>query len=434
MLKYVFLCGVLVVSFALQGQAKLERAQFFFSQGDYRSAVRTIQSARNLVPSSTEATLLLAVSYYHLNELREAEKLLVSLNEDRKVAYPSAWFYLGRLYHAQHRFAEAATFYKRYLRGLASSDEARRITIDYIRMCDNGLRNTYSPEGMVVENLGQAVNSLHDEFGPVPSPTGSAKVYFSATTPEDPLAVEKSRQQSDIVFTELQGTEWSTRQPLHSYLMSPQHELLLDISADGRELYYFRGESETQGAYLVDTFQESAVKQFTTLRLEAPLNPLLGDVTPFFWSADLIYFSSSRPGGYGGLDLYKMVKNGDRWLPAENLGPSINTPYDEITPFVAKDGRTLYFSSNNPAYAVGGFDVLKTYYYAELGRYSAVQNVGLPLNSAGNDTHFRLAPDTFTAFLSSDRKDGYGGRDIYIVYFIEPRKEMEVLLTEKGDQ
>ncbi len=426
--------GFLLVSFALQGQAKLERAQFFFSQGDYQSTVRTIQSARNLVPSSAEATLLLAVSYYHLNELREAEKLLISLNEDRKVAYPSAWFYLGRLYHAQHRFAEAATFYKRYLRGLAANDAARRITIDYIRMCDNGLRNTYSPEGMVVENLGKAVNSSEDEFGPVPSPTGAAKVYFSATTPADPLALEKSQLQSDIVYTELQSTEWSPRQPLHNYLMSPQHELLLDISADGRELYYFRGESETQGAYLVDTFQERAVKQFTTFRLEVPLNPLLGDVTPFFWSPNVIYFSSARPGGYGGLDLYKMVKNGGQWLPAENLGPSINTAYDEITPFMAKDGRTLYFSSNNPAYAVGGFDVLRTFYYPDVGRFSAVQNVGLPLNSAGNDTHFRLAPDTFTAFLSSDRKDGYGGRDIYIVYFIDPRKEMEVLLPTGGNE
>ncbi len=425
MIKYLLLFLVFSLGLPLAGQTKLGRAQFFFSQGDYESAVRTLQSARTLVPSNAEASLLLAVSYYHLNKLEEAERLLQPLSENSKINYPAAWFYLGRLYHAQHRFAEAATYYKRYLRELSKGDEARKISIDHIRMCDNGLRNTYSPEGMVVENLGQKVNTRYDEFGPVPSPTGAAKVYFSATSPEDPLALEKSRQQSDILSTELLATEWGQRKPLHQYLMSPQHEILLDISADGQELYYFSGESETNGAYLVDTFQQSLIKQFTTLRLEAPLLPALGDVTPFFWSPNLIYFSSARPGGYGGLDIYKLVKNEQGWLPPENLGPQINTPYDETTPFLARDGQTLYYSSNNPAYSVGGFDVLRAFYYSDQGRYSLPQNLGIPLNSAGNDTHFRLAPDTFTAFLSSDRKDGYGGKDIYIVYFIEPRKEME---------
>ncbi|MEL6276702.1 MAG: hypothetical protein AAFU03_16510 [Bacteroidota bacterium] len=207
--------------------------------------------------------------------------------------------------------------------------------------------------------------------------------------------------------------------------MSPQHELLLDISPNGRELYYFRGADELRGNYLVDTFQSAGVRQFTTLSLEAPISPAMGDVTPFFFSNEVIYFSGKRPGGYGGLDLYRLVRDQNGWLPPENLGPEINTPYDETTPFLAKDGRTLYYSSNNPEFTIGGFDVLKSFYLAEVGRFARPTNPGLPLNSADDDTHFRLAPDTFTAFLSSNRKDGIGKRDIYIVYFIDPRKEME---------
>lgn len=412
---------------SLRAQAKLDRAEFFFSQGDYESAVRTLKSSRSLVDNNEEAALLMAVSYFHLNQLEEAEKLLLELNGEKRANFPSAWYYLGRLYHSQHRFAEAALYYKRYLRALPSGAEERAITIANIRMCDNGRRNSFSPDGMVVENLGLQVNGPDDEFGPVPSPTGQARVYFSAVRPATSLDTDADKVQSDILYTELMATEWDVPKPLHNYLMSPQHELLLDISADGREMYYFRGQDEVSGSFLVDTFKVGGPREFTTLRLEAPINPSMGDVTPFFFSDNEIYFSSTRPGGYGGLDLYRLVRDANGWLPPENLGPEINTAFDETTPFLARDGHTLFFSSNNPEFTVGGFDVLRTFYQDNLGHFNRPSNPGLPLNSAGNDTHFRLAPDTFTGFLSSDRKDGYGKRDIYIVYFIDPRKEMEVL-------
>lgn len=410
----------------LLAQSKLDRAEFFYSQGDYESTVRTITSSRNLAKNNEAAALLLAVAYFHLNQLDQAEDLLLGLSSGQESNYPASWFYLGRLYQAQHQFGRAAQFYKRYLRSLPRGANERQLTINYIRMCDNGLKNAFSPINMVVENLGALVNTPNDEFGPVPSPTGAAKVYFSAVRPASPGLEATDEDQSDILVTELKVTEWGSPSPLHTYLMSPKHELLLDISKDGGELYYFRGDSETEGNYLIDTFQAGGVRQFTTLRLDVPISPRNGDVTPFFFNANVIYFSSTRPGGYGGLDLYRLVRTDQGWLPAENLGPEINTAYDETTPFLARDGKTLYYSSNNPEFTVGGFDVLRTFYLAETGRYLQSENLGLPLNSAGDDTHFRLAPDTYTGLLSSDRKDGKGKRDIYIVYFIDPRTEMEV--------
>lgn len=424
--KQYLLLFLLFFTATLSAQSKLERAEFFFSQGDYESTVRTINSSRSLAKNNDEAALLLAVAYFHLNRLDESEKLLLGLSDGQKSDFPSSWFYLGQLYQSQHRFNDAGNFYKRYLRSLPRNAPERQVTINYIRMCDNGLRNSYSPDGMVVENLGDQVNTADDEFGPVPSPTGVARVYFSAVRPTSPGLEPSEKDQSDILFTELKSTEWSAPSPLHTYLMSPKHELLLDISKDGGELYYFRGDTEEKGAFLIDTFQGNGAREFTTLRLDAPISPSMGDVTPFFFNDNLIYFSSDRPGGYGGLDLYRLVRDEKGWLPPENLGPDINTAYDETTPFMARDGKTLYYSSNNPTYTVGGFDVLRSFYVMETGRFLRSENPGLPLNSAGDDTHFRLAPDTFTGFLSSNRKDGKGKRDIFIVYFIEPRAEMEV--------
>ncbi|MEM1359468.1 MAG: hypothetical protein AAGF89_14780, partial [Bacteroidota bacterium] len=81
----------------------------------------------------------------------------------------------------------------------------------------------------------------------------------------------------------------------------------------------------------------------------------------------------------------------------------------------------IYFSTNDPAYSVGGFDVVSSFRVVGGNwQFTQPENVGMPLNSAGDDTHFRLAPDTFTGFLASDRKDGFGRRDLYIVYFVDP--------------
>lgn len=414
----------LTIQLSAQKQ-KVQEAESYFQDGEYAAAARTLTETRNLVKRNGEAALLLAVCYYQLNRLDEAEELLLSLNpEGGEAAYPTSWYYLGRLYHSQHRFEEAGNYYKRYLRSLSDNSPERRQIIDLLRMCDNGPRHSYTDDGVIAENLGPQVNSDQDEFGPVPSPTGAPRVYFSLMVP--PPGQAEGTLQSDIVVTELGGTDWSKPEPMHSYLSSGYHELLLDISPGGDRLYYFRGDTETSGAYLLDTFQDNSERNFITLSVDAPLSPETGDVTPFFVSPDLIYFAGRRPGGYGGLDLYRLSKGADgQWLAPVNLGPDVNSPYDEICPFLATDGKTLYFSSNNPQHSMGGFDVLRSVYLPTEDHYLRPENPGLPINSADDDTHFRLAPDTYTAFMASDRKDGYGKRDVYILYFIEPREEMQ---------
>ena len=404
---------------------KLERAQREFAVGAYAGAVRTLRSEPRLVESDEEAALLLAVSEFHAGDLLMAEERLLRLaGTERGLPEPLAYFYLGRIYHAQHQFARAAVEYKRYLRTLGSADTPeRRTAINLLRNCDNGIRAGFVSDEMVAENLGSEVNSEYDEYGPIPSPSGSGRLYFSLTRP----VIGQTRRQSDIVVSSTDVTGWAPPAPLNELINTDQHESLVDISPNGQQLYYYRGSDERNGSFFVDTFQYAGAQRVVTLPLTVPIAANLGDATPFFGAPDGIYFASDRPGGYGGLDLYRLpYLTGGRIGPAENLGPNVNTPYDEVTPFMALDGRTLYYSTNDPTYSVGGFDVVRTQrVVGEELRYVRPENAGMPLNSAGDETHFRLAPDTFTAFLASDRKDGYGQRDLYIVYFIEPRTEMQ---------
>ncbi|MCU0355125.1 MAG: hypothetical protein MUD08_15510, partial [Cytophagales bacterium] len=105
-----------------------------------------------------------------------------------------------------------------------------------------------------------------------------------------------------------------------------------------------------------------------------------------------IYFSSNRPGGAGGLDIYRSTKTPDgKWGEAVNLGPAVNTPYDDDAPFIHADGQTLYFSSRGHA-GMGGFDIYRTE-AQEDGAWSRPENLGYPINTADDDIYFVLSAD-----------------------------------------
>ncbi|MEM9928447.1 MAG: hypothetical protein AAF840_01385, partial [Bacteroidota bacterium] len=395
-----------------QRKEKLDRANREFAVGDYPGAIRTLQTIRG-IEGDAEASLLLSVSQFHTNDLLTAEAGLLALAEREKDTYPLIWFYLGRIYHTQHRFVRAATEYKRYLRTLNSDGPERKTVVNLLRNVDNGIRAGFVTDEMVTENMGPRVNSEHDEFGPVPSPSGTGRLYFNLVAPN----LATGRVQSDIVVSNNAQSGWGTPLSLNPFINTGAQESLVDISPDGQKLYYYRGNSATDGRYLLDTFRAGGNNEMVTLDAGIGLYTYQGDMTPFLGAADAIYFASNRPGGYGGLDLYRMVRlPGGGFAPPQNLGPNVNGPYDEICPFVARDGRTVYYSTNDPEYSVGGFDVVRTFRVVGTeDQFTIPENAGMPLNSAGDDTHFRLANDTFTGFLASDRKDGLGKRDIYII-------------------
>jgi outer membrane protein OmpA-like peptidoglycan-associated protein len=129
-----------------------------------------------------------------------------------------------------------------------------------------------------------------------------------------------------------------------------------------------------------------------------------------------IYFVSDRPGGLGGKDIYRMVKLPDgSWSKPMNLGPKINTPYDEESPFMSFDNKTLYFSSNGPS-SMGDFDVFLSIRDAE-SNWSDPINLGYPINTTGDDVFYTTTADGSRGYLTSFRRDGFGEKDIYEIQY-----------------
>lgn len=432
----LMLLSCLAWAIAPAQSAQKQEAKEFFAHQHYADALAVLLSEPSLVKSDPEAKFLYAVCHYQLNRLNEAEAALQGLIKTEKTPYPECWLYLGKTYHAMHQFGKAASYYKDYLRQIKPNHPNRQMVWDDIRRCANGMEWQYQMPDVVVENMGPGINTSEDEFAPIPSPNQNSRLYFSSIRTGNAGGRRNAngvtdnrlgRYTSDMFSAEAQGNaDWGQAKPMHYLLNSPQHEVLLDFNADGTVLYYFKGQSPNEGQILVDTFRRVEDRAMSTIPFPGPINPRLGDGTPYFANDTLVYFSSRRPGGYGGLDLYVTTYSNGQWTAARNIGLPINTPYDETTPFLARDGRTLYFSSNHPHRSLGGLDVLKSMQVPQTNRWTEPANLGIPINSAGDEANFRLGKDGFTAFFSSSRKDGYGQRDLYLAYFNRFLPEMEL--------
>ena len=431
----VLVFGLFTTPLTLLAQRDVEekrlRAKDFFVNAKYEEALSVLTNERELRRNDPEGRFLIGLSYYHLNRLEEAERYLKDLlTEDDP--FPEILLYLGRIYHARNQFAEAGDYYKSYLKNIDRRHRNRAMVQDAVRRCANGLRLQFRQPLAYAENLGNLVNTTEDEFGPVPSPTRPDRLYFTSSRPgslggpRDPAGrsdEQYGRHFTDIYYTTITQGIWKDVRPMHYFLNSPRHEVILGFAAHGRSMYYFQGDALDRGQVLVDSFRQGG-QVLSTNPFLGPIDPSAGIAPPFFQRGDIVIFASKRPGGYGGFDLYRTERIQGRWTAPRNLGPQINTPYDENYPFLALDGRTLYFSSNDKQKSIGGFDIFKSVYLAEQERWATPYNLCLPVNSAGDDTHFVLAKDGYTAFFTSSRKDGFGQRDLYAAYFFEFISEM----------
>jgi tetratricopeptide (TPR) repeat protein len=430
----IFTIAIPLASSAQSTKQKLSQAKEFFYHEKYSEALAILNSSRKLSRTDKEARLLIAVCQFQLNQLDIALQSLETIVAEKKQPYPECWLYLGKVLHAMHKFDDAANYYKLFLRTIRPDHPLRKMVREEIRRCANGIDVQYRQSLALVENLGIHINTEGDEFAPVPSRNQSDKLYFSSIrygntggARDDQNSVDDrfGNFLSDMFSCNVKKGQWTNVAPMHYFLNSPQHEVLLDFNREGTVMYYFKGWGLNRGQIVIDTFKTYNNRKLSSTPFISPMDVVDGDQNLFIHNDTLLVFSSRRAGGSGGYDLYQSSFRNGRWTSAKNMGSEINSAYDETHPYLAPDGKTLFFSSNDSRKSIGGYDIFKTVFVANTQRWSDPFNVGIPINSAGDDSGFRLTNDGFTAFFTSSRKDGFGKRDLYIAYFQEYLKEVE---------
>ncbi len=403
-----------------------------FANGRWADALALLSQYQQEKPGDAAVLTKLGIAHYHLHQPDKARQYLEYVAKQNPNSQDADLFlFLARTLHGQQEFERAIPAYKSFLRVCGEKHPLRAGTADNIRRCVSGMAIQPNDNVALVENLGDRVNSPGDEFAPLISPNFTNRIYFSAAREgtdggrrnDAGLADSVAGHWcSDMFFSNQTTSGWERATSLSGLLNTPRHELALSFGSKGQVLYFFRGFTQYSGDVFADTAGRKDEYAVTPPTFVSPMKAEEGDCNPFFFNDSTLIFASRRVGGQGGLDLYVTTHSDSAWTEPRNLGPAVNSPYDETSPFLARDGRTLYFSSNRTE-SMGGLDIFKAVFEDEKLAWQAPANLGTPLNSPGDDAFFSLAADGRTAFFSSDRLDSYGERDLYIVYFKEEMAE-----------
>lgn len=414
-LALLFLSWSIVVAAPAQDAATWKRkGNDLLAAADYTAALEAFLNADNAGIPDAETRTNIGICYFHLHQAAKAEEQLFAAFQAKGTPPPVNFLYLAKLHQARLDFEKAAEYYKRFLKRTPADHPWRPAVRDEIRRCQTGILVRRRQSLAAVIPLAD-INSPADEFAPIPSPSGREKLYFSANG--------LNSNGTDVFYSEIEAGDWTAPRPLNRFINGAQDEVALGFNGTADLLYFFRGKMDGPGQLLVDTFRDDLLQGtlfFETL--QTPLNTRLGDGGPFFFNDSILLFASRKDGGFGGLDLYVSVRHDDLWSAPANLGPPINSAYDETSPFLSRDGRTLYFSSNDASRSIGGFDVLRSTWLEWSYRWAPPINLGPPINSAFDELHFSLSPGGDRGFFDSDRLDGEGGRDIFVALFHEPRE------------
>ncbi len=380
----------------------------------YQLALESFKQAEESAPPDAETRTNIGICYYHSNQAEQAEAQFFAAFQAKNTPPPINFLYLAKLHQARLDFEKAAGFYKEFLKKIPADHPWRPAVLDEIRRCATGLMvRRQAPLAGVIPLAD--INSNGDDFKPIPSPTNPDRLYFSANG--------RSANATDIFFTELKIGDWSAPQPLSRFINGADHEIALGFDNSGANLYFYRGKTLQNGDILIDSFRENPLDRTLFFQpFTGPMRPSEGDAEPFFFNDNILLFASRRADGFGGLDIYVSTRSGDQWSPASNLGPVINSAYDETSPFLSRDGRTLYFSSNDATRSMGGLDVLRATYLDWSDCWAPPINLGPPINSAADDDHFLLSHGGDRGFFDSDRITGEGGRDLFVALFDQPRE------------
>ncbi|MDX9752071.1 MAG: hypothetical protein RBT71_13410 [Flavobacteriales bacterium] len=453
--------ALLLSSTALQGQDANSSFNQRFEEGNKLMEEKFFNQAAEIwyelaEKDPTNANLNYKLGYAYLHSYNQKSKALPHLESAAKLRTakysgfnisgydpfdarekncpPDVDYYLGRAYHLNNEFDKADAAYSKFLgevgskhvlypqasRGLEQTASARKLMAD--------------PLPYLISNTGQVINSDHPDFSPVLSVDGNALFYTSRRIrPDssnlsviDPVA-GLPYENIYVSYKDRQGN-WQAPELLNVNPDGAGHLASVNVSADGQTLFIYRddgGDGNIYESKLVGEVWSDPVLMGSDINTKAweTHGALTADGNTF-------YFVSDRNGGHGERDIYRVVKLPDgSWSKAQNIGPTVNTPYNEDGVFIHPNGRTLYFGSTGHN-SMGGFDIFMTELQDD-GTWTEPKNLGYPLNTTDDDVFFITTADGRRGYFSSDQIGGYGEKDIYFVD-LPTEMEAEGLTVLKG--
>lgn len=413
----------LVLLVACSAEKKAIKA---FRLGKYQTTIDIYKDKLAKDPDDGYANFLVAESYRLSNRLKDAEQYYAKAG-GRGVDPDSAKFYYGQSLQANGKYDAARKAWEQVVSGAAPEKLKERAEneiagLEYLEKINQ------KPSYYRVKNL-ELINSPASEYSPVhlndelyfTSSRGKGKIYEATGTPF--TDIYKVTSKGAIV-------DVATLAPLPEGINNENiNDGCVTFTPDGKTMVFAKGNSgKRRGSSDVDLYMSRFRNGVWSEPVPLNINdPDAWDSSPAFsHDGRTLYFASNRKGrgrnmvGYGGTDLYSAVMDSrGRFSRIKNLGPEINTAGDELFPYMAEDGKLYFASDGHPGY--GGLDL---FVVKRVNGKTAIENLGQPVNSTGDDFGiFLFRADR--GFFTSNREGGKGDDDIYT--FVNEDPDLKVV-------
>ncbi|MBS1647050.1 MAG: PD40 domain-containing protein [Bacteroidetes bacterium] len=404
---------------SVKGIAQVEIAKQKMYSGQYKPAMGLFKEVLIESPKNSSVLYYVADCSHKLGDDETAVQYLQTGKNATSVKNET-YYLLGVIYQGQGKTDEALAEFNTF-KSKASSGELKETDVDInISQCNNAKKYMVAPVSVQVENLGQKVNSKYDDKGPAITADGK-KLFFNSRRPESdesPIDVEGDGKYFESIYYttwDSAAQQWTEASQIPGQINQDRsHVACTGISPDGKQIFIYKNDLNNPESRGGDIF----VSKVLNNKWKTP-EPMGKPINTDYWEGGAcispdgktLYFTSERKGGLGNSDIWVVQRISKKeWGVPVNMGAPINSPSDEAGLFLAPDGKTLFFCSNN-ANSMGGYDIFRT--RLEDGKWTTPENLGYPINTVKRDGPLVMSADTRYAYFSTDRPGGFGESDIY---------------------
>ena len=409
-----------------KGKWEPEDAAEHYKSQNYVMALPMYKELVKREPDDLDYNYRLAYCYMHTTiEKTAALPYLEKVVKNPKCNLDS-WFWLGKAYHLSNKFPEAVKAYSKYKELIKNKEEGDKAD-HYIEQCGNAQELMKHPINISFTNLGADVNSEFPDYYPWITSDEQTLFYTSRRKGGHTTAVEADGYySSDAFMCSVLDGKWDKPKNVGNMVNTNLDEQIVGINPDGSELViYIDHITEVEDLY---TTHKKLNGYSKIEKLSENVNNAKEYSGSIFNTDDgpVLYFVRQDKSSIGATDIYTahMLPTGQWGLPV-SIGDKINTKYREDFPWLAADGKTLYFSSEGHS-SMGGFDLFKSMWDDDKKEWSEPINLGYPLNTSDDERQISILPDNRAGYTSALRPGGFGDLDIYRIKFEENEQHFSV--------
>jgi len=407
-------------------------AEIFYKAKNYYDALPLYQLLLEKHPKVIEYRLKIGICHLNLTDsTKKAIEYIHGVHEKRPKEQ-DVLYYLGKAYALNYKFNLAIESFNTALTSQYVSSKLKEEIPHLIEQCNNAI--TLMKDSLLVEivNLGETINSANNEYSPTISADETTLIFtykgIKSTGQRQDIfnrAEVNGSFYEDIHVSNFVSGAWTDPKPIGDSINTEFHEASISLSPDGQKLLFYKNIPKFSGDILEVNKKDGKWGEPISLSINTKDWEGHATISP---NGRFMIFSSEREGGLGKNDLYSAVLQEDStWGEVKNLGPKINTMYNDDAPFIHSDGVTFNFSSEGHN-SMGGYDIFESKIVTD-SSYSEPRNIGYPINTSADDIFFYVSGKG-NAYYSSAKKGGYGQQDIYVINVREIVTSKPVLLVK----